>query len=116
MKKGTESQLVRACLQYLTLQGFLCWRANAAAVPLKGGGFRRFAGIRGVADILCVLGPSTGRPGVLLAVECKSATGRMSPHQEWFRDALTVAGGLYVLVRSLADLEAGLRAEGVTFE
>ncbi len=116
MKAPRESDLVKQVLAWLTLHGIWCWRQNQGAIPLKGGGYRRFVGLPGVSDILAVLGPETGLPGVLLAIECKSPTGRLSPEQGRFLDEVNARGGIGLCVRSLADLEAGLRAEGVTFE
>ncbi len=111
MRTPTESDLVRACLQWLTLHGILAWRANQIPAPLKGGGFRRFAGMPGVSDILCVLPPA----GRLLAIEAKSPTGKLRPAQAVFLDEVNRRGAVGLVVRSLADLEAGLRAEGVEF-
>ncbi|MES2342293.1 MAG: VRR-NUC domain-containing protein [Pseudomonadota bacterium] len=110
MKAPTESALVRQLLQYLSLRGVLAWRANQIPAPLKGGGFRKFAGLKGVSDILGVLPPG----GRLLAVEAKSPTGRLRPAQARFLDAVNARGGLGIVCRSLADLERGLAAEGIT--
>ncbi len=115
-----ENSVQRACLNYLRLKGILCWRANSSPIPLPKGGFRSFAGLRGVADILAVV-PMTvdvvGRGpmifGILLACECKSPTGKLSKHQEAFRDAVVNAGGIYVVARSVNDLIEALAKEGV---
>jgi hypothetical protein len=104
MKAPTESALVTACLQLLRLRGVLCWRANQGAIPSGKGGYRRFAGLPGVADVLAVLPPS----GRLLAVECKSLTGRQSPAQLAFQAAVERAGGVYLLMRDLRELLAVL--------
>ena len=55
---------------------------------------------RGVADVLGIV-PPVGR---LLAVECKSATGRPAPDQAWFLDAVRTAGGVALVVRDVAEL------------
>ncbi len=107
MKKPTETDLVRQCLQLLRLYRVVCWRANC------GGGLRNGRPIRGnpegVSDVCGVL-PRDGR---FLACECKSPTGKVRPAQRAFLDAITVAGGLAVIVRDVAQLEAILIAEGV---
>jgi hypothetical protein len=47
--------------------------------------------------------------GRFLGVECKGARGRLSPEQKAFGEAVAERGGVYVVARSVADLEgAGL--------
>lgn len=115
-----ESAVLKDCLRYLiTVRGLLAWRANQIPVPLPGGkGFRKFAGRRGVSDILAIL--PAGRdplgeempPGRMLAVETKSDTGRLRPDQAVFLDAVNRSGGLGLVVRSVGELIDGLQAEG----
>ncbi len=104
----TESEVLRACLDYLSYRGIFHWRANAAAVPLKGGGFRRFVGLRGVSDILGVL-PG----GRMLAVECKRPGCKPSSDQDQFLDNVTKLGGVGIWVSSVSELEADLKELGV---
>ncbi len=106
MRAATESQLVTACLRLLAARKVFAWRSNAAAVPLAGGGYRRFRGLRGVSDILGVLDD-----GRILAVEVKTATGRLSPHQRTFLDEVCWRGGLALVVRDVKELDAALAAE-----
>ena len=76
-----------------------------------------------MADILCVLPvdavthlfhpgmTSTGHPwtfGRFLAIEVKSATGKVSPAQYAFAKTVTDAGGLCVLARSVDDVARAL--------
>ena len=103
-----ETAIVRQCLDYLAARKIFAWRQNAAAVPLPGGGFRRFSGLRGVADILGVLDK-----GRFLAVEVKSPKGKTSPEQDAFLDAVTALGGVACVVHSVDELEADLREAGV---
>ena len=63
---------------------------------------------RGWPDIILCL-PS----GVLGAIELKAPTGRLSPDQIAFREALVAAGGQFALCRSLDDVEACLAAWNV---
>jgi hypothetical protein len=100
MTRGPESAVIRACLEYLRLRGVFCWRQNSGALATPGGGFMRAADINGAADIIGVL-PG----GRFLAAECKSAGGRQSPAQKAFQEAVEKRGGLYVLARSIGDLE-----------
>lgn len=84
------------------------WRQNTGAAMVKGRMVR--FGVPGCADILGVISPS----GRFLAIECKKATGRQSEDQKRFERMVTSMGGLYVLARSVADVDAALAAEGIT--
>lgn len=117
-----ENAVQRACLEYLTkVRGWTAWRSNQIPARLPGGGYRRFAGLRGVSDILCVV-PVTvdvvgrGRMvyGVLLAVEAKSSRGKLRPEQVTFKEAVEAAGGVYVVARCVGDLVEALGKEGLT--
>jgi hypothetical protein len=111
MKGGTESAVLRSCLDYLRLRGFLAFRVNTTGVydPARKA-FRSFRGLRGVSDILGVL-PRTldvgGRRvtvGLFLACECKAGKGRLTAEQEAFLDAVRKAGGVAIVARSVRDL------------
>lgn len=103
-----ETEIVRACLDYLKLKGIFCWRQNQAAVPLPNGGFRRFVGLRGVADILGVL-----PKGRFLAVEVKRPkVGKLSPEQDAFLDHVTELGGFACYVTSVDELAQDLKEAG----
>jgi hypothetical protein len=111
MKCGTpESAVLSACLRLLTLRRVLHWRNAAVPVPLKGGGYRRYSGLRGLADI-CFLLPPRGR---LVACECKSSVGRQSADQRTFQRAVEAAGGLYLLVDDVRKLAFFLDAQEKT--
>lgn len=71
------------------------------------GGYRRFAGMKGVPDILAVIPPD----GRLLGVECNAARGRMTADQEHFRLRLTMEGGIYVVARSVGELIDALEVQ-----
>ena len=45
------------------------------------------------------------RDGVTTYIECKTATGRLSAHQEAFRETCEAHGGRYLVVRCIEDLE-----------
>jgi hypothetical protein len=61
-------------------------------------GRRVRASMPGAADIIAV------HQGRALAVECKTATGRQLPAQRNFQAAWERAGGVYIIVRSAADV------------
>lgn len=58
----------------------------------------------GTADLVGLLAP-TGR---MLMVELKSPTGRSSKAQQTMRRVVEAFGGVYVLARSVADVDAAL--------
>jgi hypothetical protein len=97
-----EAVLQKQILAALNARGVFCWRANTGAARTANSLIR--FGLRGQADILGVV-PPTGR---LIAVECKSPTGRVSPEQRAFGERVTAAGGVYVVARCLVDVLAVL--------
>jgi len=109
MKRGTETDLVRACLEALQVCGIVAWRNNTQGVydPSRQV-FRSFTGRKGVADILGVIPPA----GTLLAVETKSKTGRLRPEQRQFLEEVATAGGVALMVRSVGELLDELAQRG----
>jgi hypothetical protein len=83
------------------------WRQNTGAATLNGR-LVRF-GTPGAADVQGIIRP-TGR---FLAVECKSATGAQREAQAKWQHMVEEHGGLYVLARSLADVDEALAKEGI---
>lgn len=82
-------------------------RVNTGAAMIKGR-LVRF-GVPGTADICGLLAPG----GRLVMIECKTATGRQRDAQVVMQKVVTAFGGLYVLARSLADVDAAFAAVGV---
>lgn len=109
-----EREIQKSCLDYLKMRGILCWRSNNIPVPLKGGGFRRFNGLRGVSDILGMFIQSVDVKdekipmGLLLAVEVKMPKKHPSPEQEAFLQEVNNGGGIGLCVHSLEELIEGL--------
>lgn len=84
------------------------WRANAGvARPLGSDQVVRF-GLPGQADLTGILA-HTGRR---LEIEVKSAVGRQTKQQRRFQDMIHSFGGLYILARSVDDVEAALMQAG----
>lgn len=109
-----EGRVLRACLEYLKLNGIAAWRINVQGVPIAGqpGRFRP-APSKGIADIIGIARGSVTLNPRPLAVEVKSATGRQSPAQVSFARAWEAAGGIYIIARSVVELGAKLREAGV---
>lgn len=94
----SESDIVNAVGTYLTYKGIFWYRQNTGATRTATGGFLRF-GIKGAPDIVAV------KDGRYIGIECKSEKGIQSPDQKAFQLALELAGGRYILARSIDDLQ-----------
>lgn len=113
------------------------WRSNTGTAKSRDG--RRFVrfGLKGTSDLLGVLRVERGpalealarlaqtarRPedveilrqalqpfGRLVAIEVKSATGRLTREQQVFREVIEAFGGLYILARAVADAVGAVEA------
>lgn len=114
-----ESEVVKACMDWLLWRGIFHWRQNTTGVfnPKSGGYF--FHGKKGVSDILGILEQSVDvnlgskacleRFGCLLAIECKGENGRVSDDQIEFLGEVNKRGGLGIVVRSVTELEEKLK-------
>lgn len=100
-----ESAVVAAVLAYLTCRGdVIAWRNNTGAYSPRPGQWIRF-GHEGSGDIIGLIAPS----GRFLSIECKRPKGaRLSAAQERHRDQVLAAGGIYILARSVDDVERAL--------
>ena len=90
VSRTTPETLVKAAVRrHLREQGYFVF-------PLTAG----MGSHPGISDLCAV------RASAVLWVECKSATGHLSPAQERFRADIARAGGTYVVCRSVDDLAA----------
>lgn len=109
----SEHQVQTACLQYLAVCPSVAWavRMNTGAVkiPAIDGKPPRFVryGFPGCSDILGQM-----KDGRVLAIEVKSAVGRLSEPQEAFLELVAIHGGVSGVVRSTGELEALLGISG----
>jgi hypothetical protein len=97
--KSVEKQVQKAILAYLDEQRIFAWRQNVMPFT-KGGHFYRSSSINGLPDILGVT--PTGR---FLAIEVKDIKGKQSLSQEVFQKHVEEHGGLYILARSVEDVQ-----------
>lgn len=112
-----ETDIVRACLDWLNLHRIKAWRMNNTGIydPVKKV-HRRFQGLRGVSDILGIL-PQRVRLadggaeqfGNFLAIEVKKPGEKPRVEQEEFLHDIRAAGGIGLCVHSLRELEEQLR-------
>ena len=107
-----ESDILKQCVQWLKLQGIFAFRVNSGAMGGAYKGKRHYVrfSIPGCSDILGCLPPD----GRLLACECKRPGAKLRPEQVVFLESVERAGGLALVVTSLAELIDGFMplAEG----
>ena len=103
----TEAQILKAVMALLKRHPRVasCWRVNSGTFQERNrdGSTRyiRANSQRGMSDIMGVL-----KDGRTLAIEVKSATGRMRPGQEEFLATIRQAGGVAGVCRSVEDAQA----------
>jgi len=101
-RKSTPEGLIQASiLRWLKHHDIFHWRSNNTGVwdPTRKL-FRKSPNtMKGVSDILGVF------QGRLLAIEVKSAKGRISPEQEQFLSQINQEGGVAFVARSIQDVE-----------
>lgn len=93
-----ESPVVKSCIEWLRWHPELgqYWRQNSGSVSK----IRRKTGKTGVPDII-----GFSRRGIFIGIECKGDEGKQSPAQKEFQNSLEKSGGIYILARSVDDLE-----------
>jgi hypothetical protein len=102
--KLKETEILRMCLDLLTAYGILHWRSNNAPIPIPGGGYRRFNGMRGLPDICGIVNTLDGRTGVAFFCEVKAEKGKLSEFQKSFHEEATNRGAIVCTVRSPEEL------------
>jgi hypothetical protein len=106
IQKRSESEVVKACLDYLASCRFPAWRCNVLGLKTAEGHYIHPLP-RGHADIQAIL------PGGRAAfIECKTWGGRVKPHQRAWQDRMRSAGCFTVTVYSFEDLRAALKSAG----
>ena len=97
-----EKDIQNAILHYLQLRWHFHWRNNTGAFKAEHGSFVRF-GTPGSPDIFVL------KDGLLIGIEVKTPEGRVSKDQEAFGKRMELAGGKYLVARSVEDvMDAGL--------
>lgn len=103
VRKPNHAALVKACLEWLHLNGIAAWPQNVGAklVPATATNKRRFVrfGHPGLSDIGGIL-----LGGKALYVECKVGRDKVKPDQECFLAMVNEFGGVGIVARSVDDL------------
>ncbi len=103
----TETQLMMAIRDALLATGqVLLWRHNTGKLKDAGGRWVAFGLGVGGADLVGVLRGS----GRFVAWEIKTPTGRLSPEQKAWHYAVTQAGGVVFVARSVDEAVGQLRS------
>lgn len=99
----SETDLVRAIVKYLRVQGFYCWRQNTGAVRFQRGGGKKAGFVRfgepGISDILGVT-----LEGKFLAIEVKLPGNRPTPNQQEFLSKIKAFGGVAFVATCIEDV------------
>ncbi len=90
-----ETNIMNACMVALSEAGCLIWRQNTGAYQDPSGRLIRYGLGTGSSDIIGIC-----MDGTFLAVEVKTPTGRVSPAQEAFIEAVRRRGGRAGVARS----------------
>lgn len=93
----SETDLVNACKQYLTLKHIDWWRNNSGGLESKQGHFVRFGAV-GSPDIFALVNNK------LVGIECKVGKNKQSEHQKEFEKMLKRNGQEYWLIYSIEEL------------
>ena len=106
-----EGAIKKQICDYLALRKWQVIHLSTTAVPDGKGGFRTNAKGRGNPDNFAFKGriitPEMVGMTILdcRAIEVKSATGRLSDSQKEFKERWEREGGLFIVVRSIDDLQ-----------
>ena len=98
---SAHTDLVKQILrEFGSREGIRLWVNNAGAARSSTGQVVRF-GVPGQADISGILAPHGRR----IEIEAKTGSGRQNKNQRKFQAMIEKHGGLYVLARSVGDVE-----------
>lgn len=106
-KRATpEGRIEEDCLKYLNQHGFYAFKVKSSGTfDQRSGQFRKASvyEVNGISDILAI------RSGVTFYIEVKTGTGYQSKDQLNFQRQVERFDGVYVLVRSVEELEEYVR-------
>ena len=94
----SERNIQALILMALSEAGCLVWRQDTGAYKAPDGRLIRYGLCKGSSDVI-----GLAKDGRFLAVEVKTATGRVRPEQETFIAAVRRAGGRAGVARSVGD-------------
>jgi len=95
-----EQVIQNHILQYLRLKGYYVWKNNTAGIYKQATNSYIPSHAKGVSDIIGLT-----KQGVFIAIEVKRRSGKLSPNQKAFLEAIRASGGIAILAYDLADVE-----------
>ena len=96
----TEAELMREIQLFLSNKGHRVFRNNIGVCKDERGNYIRYGVCNpGGSDLI-----GWTKEGKFLAVEVKSAKGRLTATQESFLEAINKAGGIGICARSVQDV------------
>ena len=98
-----ERDIQKSILDYLVYKGIFHWKVNNVGTYRQDTGRYIPASLKGVPDIICVL------DGLFVGIEVKTPKTYQNEAQKRFEDAVVKAGGVYIVARSIDDVEALLK-------
>lgn len=99
--KSTEKMVQKHILGYLDHIGILAWRNNSGV--MFSGNYRFQLAPPGSPDIIGMT-----KEGRWLGIEVKDVKGKQNENQVAFQQKVEQNGGLYILARSIEDVEKAL--------
>ncbi|MGY3406121.1 hypothetical protein ACVWZV_002234 [Bradyrhizobium sp. GM5.1] len=99
----TEIEIQAAICDYLAFRKVFFWRSNNTPIyDRTRNAFRRMPkyALHGIPDIIVI------RDGRFIGIEVKRANGTLSEHQVEFERSCLLAGGQYLVARSIDDVIA----------
>lgn len=102
--EGSANDLTKAIIALFWVCGGRAWRINVGGIyDKKTGKYRKSGASEGVSDIVGCLN------GVMYGVEVKFGNDRQSDNQKKFERELTYSKGVYIIARTLEDVDNVLR-------
>ena len=106
--KVREAEVVRAVREWSTYHPEIqLFRFHVQGIPTGDGNLRRNEN-RGAADFM--LQATLYRIPVLIWFECKGSSGKLTKHQEIFRDSVLEKSGFYFVVQGPQDCEDAIES------
>ena len=100
MRQLPERDVQNAIRAYLGAKGIACFRCNVGRVRTADGRFFDTGLPEGFPDLIALPGN-----GIVAFIEVKAPKGRLREAQRRFRDWATAKGYIYVVARSVEDVE-----------
>lgn len=94
-----ETDLMRACMMEASRLGAVVWRNNVGVLRDHQGRPVRYGLCVGSSDIIGIY------RGRFVAIEVKTDSGRLSPDQEKFLQAVSENGGIAGIARGVEDIK-----------